>query len=217
MWGDYRGQKIPEKISDRSEFSFSTDGSRAECSWPGTDDPSLSGKLCKVRRADGVFAVLHPGTKTIYAVRSGESGRGRQEERSLAPLPETSCLANEFGNRSGGRLVGESKILGYRVFEIEYPADRIEQQRTHYRTDFLAPDLNCFPLRRMVRMTIDNGVLEVRHNETRTVTIVPGEPDAASFRLPKDWQRIKPSMFMMPGIDTEKLDAYWAKNHYDGE
>ncbi|HXN48348.1 MAG TPA: hypothetical protein VN893_16990 [Bryobacteraceae bacterium] len=215
MWGDYLGQKMPEKITMRSEFRFSTDGSQAECSGPGTDDPSNSGLLCKVRRADGVFAILHPGTKTIYAVRSG---RGRQEEGMLGPLPETSCLANEFGSMGDGRLVGESKILGYRVFEIEYPADT-HGEDTHYRTAILAPDLNCFSLRQVVRMeTTFNGVLEVQHSENRTLSIVPGEPDAAKFRLPTDWQRVKPSMFMRsPGIDNKKMDAAWEKSHYDGE
>ena len=211
-WGDYRGQKIPEKISERSEFSFSTDGSQAERH--GYDGEAI----WKVRRADGVIAILHPRTKTVYAIRQGESGRGRQEEGLLGPLPEKSCLANEFENMSGGRLVGESKILGYRVFEIESPPET-HGEGTHYRTAFLAPDLNCFSLRQVVHIeTIDNGVLEVWHNETRTVSIVPGEPDAARFRLPADWQRIRPSMFMMgPGVDTKKLDADWAKSHYDGE
>ncbi len=114
QWGQYHGQEIPEKVAGRSEFSFSTDGSQAERNWQALDGHTLNLTMWKVRRADGVIAFLNSTTKQIYAIRQGESGRGRQEEGSLGPLPETSCLANEFGNMSGGRLVGESKILGYR-------------------------------------------------------------------------------------------------------
>jgi hypothetical protein len=217
LWGQYHGQKIPEKLVERSEYSFSTDGSQAECSWPGTDDLGLNVMMCKVHRADGVIAALHPATKTIYATRSGESGRGRQEEFILTPLPEKSCLANELGNERPGRLVGESNILGFRVFEIEDPAQGYEEGAI-YQTDFRAPDLNCFSLRRVWRHEkTHNGVLDVSNNETRTVSIVPGEPDPARFRLPADWRRVKPSSVFPPGADVEKLDADWAKSHYDGE
>ena len=87
--------------------------------------------------------------------------------------------------------VGSSKILGYRVIEVE--EERTERSSV---TKWVAPDLQCFSLK---RVDVIDGDVRVREEVT---SIQAGEPDRSAFEIPSGYSAVSP---------LEMEDRYRAK------
>jgi hypothetical protein len=223
-WGDHAGKAIPPTVVDKREYAFSADGSQSERGWTNDIHGVSTGKMTwTVKRADGVRAILNAEARQVYAVKGQ---KGRVEEEAMSPLPGKSCLMNER-NQLEGSLKGQTTILGYKVLEIENIVQMPGASARLYQTHFLAPDLNCFSLRTLYRReAVYRGRAEVQFNKTETVSILKGEPDAALFRLPRDWKRVGPRLlFETNGAAADRnleptiqrMEQDWKTGRYDGE
>lgn len=100
-------------------------------------------------------------------------------------LPHYSC--EELRN-DRWRMVGASVIHGFRVEEF------VEEEATDAGFSYVlrlwvAPDLNCFPLR---RTAVENGV---RVEEVVVESIEVGEPPASVFKAPEGYEPVSPKEF----------------------
>ncbi|MCB1020981.1 MAG: hypothetical protein H6509_06530 [Bryobacterales bacterium] len=153
-------------VVQRTTVAIRADGSRAEATEfvkPG-EAPGLERASRHVwDLSTGQSVGVYPAQRTKITLALDELGRGR-------PAPTPSC-ADAAGPM---RLVEQSTetILGYTVVKVS-DAARVEEWR--------APELGCLPLRRRLR----SGSRELRE---QAVAIELGQPDAALYAIPADYQ-----------------------------
>lgn len=85
----------------------------------------------------------------------------------------------------------KSTILGYNVFRFTYNS-KLFDNSIMKTEEWVAPDLNCMPLKAVVR--VGKSEAEMRLSNVEEVTeIKMGEPDASLFAIPPSYTELTPS------------------------
>jgi hypothetical protein len=162
---------IPVRTETKT-FAVRGDGSTAELLH--RNDPAGSKKTFYIKK------IMHVADKRLVVVEPfGES-------TTTYPLLDNAIdvfSAKPATDKCDGEPTGE--LLGHAVWRAESKIGSentgpvLDEIRT---TDWLAPQLGCFPLKREVRF-FKNGV-EVQHILETSVSLTEGEPESWMFEIP---------------------------------
>lgn len=83
-------------------------------------------------------------------------------------------------------------ILGYEVVKV---TRRIEDANIVTIEEWVAPALDCYPLRSVTSLRAKDGTPGPR-NEHEVVVVIPGEPEASLFEVPSNYTERSPSQVM---------------------
>lgn len=107
---------------------------------------------------------------------------------SLTAPIDTTCKTRLHPNSTVKQNGGS--MLGYRVVKTTENS-QLPDGGTVTTTEWRAPELNCFPLRKQVTFVSPGGTATVNLREVKTV--VTGEPDPGLFDVPANYTERSPS------------------------
>lgn len=119
----------------------------------------------------------------LKVVSTMQLPRESLRDRPLRRLdPASNCTVLLSSGQSLFRFAGRTKLLNVDVVEVHDDAGQY----------WLAPSYGCLEMKKLVYRTDAQGVR--RASSLREVTsLIPGEPDAALFRIPSDYDEVAPS------------------------
>lgn len=99
---------------------------------------------------------------------------------------------------SPGASAESREILGYTTYKHERrsPPDAPSESCESRVTEWLAPELGCFPLARTLDNRTPSGTM-LRTNEWMAISVITGPPDGKFFEIPEGYVERKPSEVMI--------------------
>ncbi len=155
-------------------WAVRSDGSVVEPRLPGAPDGRVYQQTIITDAAQGKRFVVDGITESVttYVLKD--------ESVQALRIPGGRCLSEKG--------VEAESVFGYTTLRVDAPlADKTIQQ-------WLAPDLNCVPLRTTVSRMMPDGTPKVLL-QREVVDIAFGEPDAALFAVP-EWPERTPSQVL---------------------
>ncbi len=122
-------------------------------------------------------------TKPRYGMKSTVTIKG--DVSSHQPDPRTQCTQDLSGRPVSDsiKILGEESVAGYRTVKLDVNGTITWQ----------ALDFGCAP----VRYIMDFG--SEGKSEMNLILLTKGEPDSSLFRVPKEYQEVKPSVAFCGG------------------
>lgn len=172
-------------LSARYTFAVRSDGSTATV----TRKFDRAGKLVAsdrdLRMPHGIRVAVADHLRVVTATRAPGLAKPPRSPSEIW-TPESNCETSADGlNRRPRSEVGDP-IMGFATLKI------IEDDSTMRLTRWFSPELGCAELRQLAEFKSADGSI-TDTSERRAVAARPGEPSAALFEWPLEYENLSPS------------------------